>query len=181
LIRREGGIVGKVASTEEGIVHIAMKRLKTLSRFVTAVAAAAFLLHGCGGGSDGAAGTAGAPGPAGPAGAPGPQGPSGANVVSLKQLTPAQIAATEFNATVTGVTIASPPVVTFKLADGNGTPLAGLGTPTKAANATVPRYQNISFTLAKLVPGAPGVLPGQSGPTRWVSYIVTTVPTTTDA
>jgi OmcA/MtrC family decaheme c-type cytochrome len=102
-------------------------------------------------------------------------------VVSLKQLTPAQIAATEFNATVTGVTIASPPVVTFKLADGNGTPLAGLGTPTKAANATVPRYQNISFTLAKLVPGAPGVLPGQSGPTRWVSYIVTTVPTTTDA
>src|SRR6185369_4782737 len=125
---------------------------------------------GCGG-SDGSAG------PAGPAGPSGPPGPSGANVVNLSTLTPDQFAATEFNATITGVTIASPPVVNFKVANQFGAPIVGLGLATKAATATVPRYQNIAFSIAKLVPGTAGLVPGQSGPSKWVSYIVTTVPT----
>ena len=154
-------------------MHIEISRLKRLSRFATAVAAAALLLHGCGG-SDGSAG------PAGPAGPSGPPGPSGANVVNLSTLTPDQFAATEFNATITGVTIASPPVVNFKVADQNGTAIAGLGLATKAATATVPRYQNIAFSIAKLVPGAAGSA-ANSGPSKWVSYVVTTVPTTTAA
>ncbi|MEJ8835884.1 OmcA/MtrC family decaheme c-type cytochrome [Ramlibacter sp. AN1133] len=93
-------------------------------------------------------------------------------------MTPAQIAATEFNATITSVTIASPPVVNFKVTDGNGTPLAGLGLQTKSATGA-PRYQNIAFTLAKLVPGAAGATAANPGPSKWVSYIVTTVPTGT--
>jgi OmcA/MtrC family decaheme c-type cytochrome len=166
-----------------------MSRLKRLSRIVAAVATAAFLLHGCGGGSDGAAGPAGAQGPAGPAGPAGAAGAgagagggaTGGSLVTLSQLSAAQVAATDFNATITGVTIASPPVVTFKITAQNGNPITGLNLATKAANATVPRYQNISFTLAKLVPGAAGLVPGTAAPSKWVSYMVTTVPTTTAA
>jgi OmcA/MtrC family decaheme c-type cytochrome len=151
-------------------VHIEISKLKRLPRYVAAVAAAALLLHGCGGGSDGGAG------PQGPA------GPSGGNVVNLSQLTPQQFAATSFNATVTGVTISSAPVVNFQVADQNGTPIVGLGLATKSATATTPRYQNISFALAKLVPGPAGAAPGTSGgPSKWVSYIVTSVPTGTAA
>jgi OmcA/MtrC family decaheme c-type cytochrome len=166
-------------------VHIAIGRLTRLARFVAAIGTAALLLHGCGGGgSDGAPGPAGPAGTAGTAGATGPAGPAGAPAVvttNAAQLSPAQFAAAQLNASVTGVTIASPPVVTFKVTDQNGTPVTGLGFATQAANATVPRYQNISFTLAKLVPGTPGIAPGVVGPARWVSYIVTTVPTTTAA
>nr|WP_236598642.1 OmcA/MtrC family decaheme c-type cytochrome [Ramlibacter monticola] len=145
-----------------------------------AVASAVVLLHGCGG-SDGADGATGAQGAAGPQGPAGPQGQPGGVVVNLAQLSPEQFAATQFNATVTGVTIASPPVVSFKVVNQTGTPVVGLSFATKAANATVPRYQNIAFTLAKLVPGAPGATAAATGPSRWVSYIVTTVPTTTAA
>jgi OmcA/MtrC family decaheme c-type cytochrome len=146
-------------------VHIEISKLKRLSRFVVAAGAAALLLHGCGGGSDGAAEPE-VPAP--------PQGP----VVNLSTLTPEQYAATEFNATITGVTISSPPVVNFSVVDKNGQPLVGLGLATKASNATVPRYQNIAFSLAKLVPGPAGAAPGTpGGPSKWVSYIVTTVPT----
>jgi OmcA/MtrC family decaheme c-type cytochrome len=156
-------------------VHIEISRLKRLSRFVTAVAAAAFLLHGCGG-SDGATG------PEGPAGPQGPAGPAGANVLNVSKLPADQYAATEFNATITGVTIASAPVVNFKVADQNGLPIVGLGLATKASTATVPRYQNFGFALAKLVPGPAGAVSGTSGgPSKWVSYIVTSVPTTTAA
>jgi OmcA/MtrC family decaheme c-type cytochrome len=151
-------------------VHIEISKLKRLSRFATAVAAAALLLYGCGGGGSG--------GTSEPEGPPPPQGP----VVNLSTLTPAQYAATEFNAKITGVTISSPPVVNFQVVDQNGNPLAGLGLATKASTASVPRYQNIAFSLAKLVPGAAGAAAGTSGgPSKWVSYIVTTVPTTTVA
>jgi OmcA/MtrC family decaheme c-type cytochrome len=94
-------------------------------------------------------------------------------------MTPAQFAATQFNATITGVTIASPPVVTFKVTDAFGTPIVGLGSTSKSSTATVASYPNLNFTLAKLVPGTPGIAPGVTGPSKWVSYIVTTVPTTT--
>jgi len=169
-------------------VHIAMGRLKRLSRIVAAVATAAFLLHGCGGGSDGATGATGAQGPQGPAGTAGTAGTGGGGtagggaLINARQLSAEQFAAIDFNATFTAApTIASPPVVTFKVTDANGNPITGLGLATKAATATVPRYQNISFTLAKLVPGAAGIVAGTSSPSKWVSYIVTTVPTTTAA
>ena len=156
-------------------MHIEISRFKRLSRFVTAVAAAAFLLHGCGG-SDGD------PGPAGPAGPQGPAGPSGANVVDVSKLAADQYAATEFNATITGVTIASPPVVNFKVTNQNGTPIVGLGSTSKSSTAVVAAYPNLAFALAKFVPGPAGAAPGTSGgQSKWVSYIVTTVPTTAAA
>ena len=45
----------------------------------------------------------------------------------------------------------------------------------KSSTATVAQYPNLAFSLAKLVPGASG------SPSKWVSYIVTTVPSTTTA
>jgi len=142
------------------------------------VALMIYALAGCGG-SDGATGPT---GPTGPAGTPGAPGTNAASVVKLASLTPDQYAATAFNATITGVSIASAPVVSFKVADANGTPIVGLGFATKASTATVARYQNLAFSLAKLVPGPSGIAAGISGgPSKWVSYIVTTVPTTTSA
>jgi OmcA/MtrC family decaheme c-type cytochrome len=67
-------------------------------------------------------------------------------------MTPEQFAATEFNATITSVTVASPPVVNFKVVDQFGVPIAGLGLATKSATATVPRYQNLAFSMAKWSP-----------------------------
>ncbi|MFO1292702.1 MAG: OmcA/MtrC family decaheme c-type cytochrome [Rubrivivax sp.] len=78
----------------------------------------------------------------------------------------------EATLSVTGVSIASPPVVNFKVTDGYGRPVVGLGNTSKAATAPVASYPNLAFALAKLVPGTNG------SPSRWVSYIVTTVPTT---
>jgi OmcA/MtrC family decaheme c-type cytochrome len=69
------------------------------------------------------------------------------------------------------VSIASPPTVTFSLTDGNGNAIIGFGTKAQSATATVAQYPNLAFALAKLVPGT------GSAPSRWVSYIVTTVPT----
>jgi len=149
-------------------------------------------LSGCGGSGDaGATGATGPTGPTGPAGPPGPTGPSGppgsnggsTTVVGGNTLTNADAitanatawAALEPTVTVTGVTINSPPVVTFTVTDGFGKPVIGLGNTTKSSTATLPSYPNLAFSLAKLVPGTSG------GPSKWVSYIVTTVPTTTTA
>ena len=134
---------------------------------------AAAALVGCGGGgSDGAPG---ATGPTGPAGATGPTGPAGSNAVatvSVAALSASQWADANFSATVTAVTIASPPVVTFKVSDAFGNPVSGLASNTsQSATATLPGYTNVSFAIAKLVPGTNG------DPSKWVSYIVTTVPT----
>ncbi|MGZ6099404.1 MAG: OmcA/MtrC family decaheme c-type cytochrome, partial [Myxococcaceae bacterium] len=78
--------------------------------------------------------------------------------------------------TVTSVTIASPPVVKFKVTDASGAPIAGLGNTSKSSTATVAGLTNLAFAMAKLVPTTDG-----SPPSRWVSYMVTTVPTTTAA
>jgi OmcA/MtrC family decaheme c-type cytochrome len=159
------------------------------------LAAAALLsatLIGCGGG--GSAGPAGATGGTGPAGPPGPPGPpgtpgnpgsNGGATTSVGSNTLTNVDAIAANAaawadleptvTVTNVTIASPPVVTFSVVDGFGKPVVGLGNTTKSATATVASYPNLAFALAKLVPAAAG------SPSKWVSYIVTTVPTTTTA
>ncbi len=135
---------------------------------------AAAVLAGCGGGSDGAPGATGATGPAGSAGATGPAGSNAVATVQIKALSPDQWAAANFSATITGVTIASTPVVSFKVTDAaTGYPVVGLGSSSKSATATVASYPNVAFTIAKLVPGTNG------SPSKWVSYNVTTVPTTT--
>jgi len=64
--------------------------------------------------------------------------------------------ATEINAAITGVTIASPPVVDFTLTDGNGNAVKNLPA------------SSISFTIAKLIPGTDG------NASAWQSYINTT-------
>lgn len=129
-------------------------RLGLLALFISA-------LSGCGG-SDGAAGAAGAPGQN--ATAPG---------TNASVMTPTQWANSQFNGVVTGVTIGSDgkPVVSFKVTDKDGNPVTGLGNTSQAANAIVPSYTNLSFGLLKLVPGTNG------SPSRWVSYIVTSMPT----
>ncbi|MGZ3342158.1 MAG: hypothetical protein ACXU9B_20380, partial [Reyranella sp.] len=107
-----------------------MSSLKT-RRWLGFVAAGliAASLAGCGG-SDGAAGPAGPPGAdggTGPAGPPGPPGPSGAGTTAIGSNALTNTDAIAANAaawadlqptvTITGVTIASPPVVSFKVVD----------------------------------------------------------------
>jgi OmcA/MtrC family decaheme c-type cytochrome len=77
--------------------------------------------------------------------------------------------------TVTSVTIASPPVVNFKLATKQGVPITGFGTSAKTSSQTIANYPNLAFTLAKLVPGSGGT------PSKWVNYIVTSVSQTNGA
>jgi OmcA/MtrC family decaheme c-type cytochrome len=86
----------------------------------------------------GCSGSDGEPGPPGP---PGP--PVGVDIGN----------ATEITAEITSVTIASPAVVDFSLADGNGNPVKNL--PASA----------ISFKIAKLIPGTDG------NTSAWQSYV----------
>ncbi|MEQ1806863.1 MAG: OmcA/MtrC family decaheme c-type cytochrome, partial [Burkholderiaceae bacterium] len=105
-------------------------------------------------------------------------GPPGTFVIAIpSNSTPASEAqaaawaALQPQVTITGVTIASPPVVDFSVKDASGLPILGLGNRSQSATATLPGLTNLAFSLAKLVPGA------QGSPSKWVSYIVTTVPT----
>ena len=109
--------------------------------------ALATVLAACSG-STGPQGPAGGLGPPGPPGPPGP----GPGVAALNVTT-----ATQITGTITGVTINSPPVVKFSLADQNGVPLKGL----PAAN--------IGWVIAKLTPGTNGAS------STWQSYIYRTV------
>ena len=138
------------------------------TRLAAASVLAASVLAGCGGGSDGAPGATGA---TGPAGAAGPAGSNAVATVKVAALTPAQWADSKFSGVVTGVSIASAPVVSFKVTDALGNPVVGLGNTSKSATATLAGYTNLAFAIAKLVPGANG------SPSKWVSYIVTTVST----
>ena len=131
----------------------------------------AFGLAGCGGGSDGAAGPQGSAGPTGPTGPTGPAGPAGAGTVNLAALTPEQWAEAKFQAAVTSVVIASPPVVEFTVTDNVGNPVIGFETlASKAASDPLPQYRNLSFALAKLEPRT------DAKPSSWVSYMVTSLP-----
>lgn len=144
-----------------------------LAMAATIVMAAA--LASCGG-SDGDAGPAGQDGSQGPVGPAGPPGPAGTGSVNLAALSPEQWAAAEFKAQVDSVTVASPPVVEFTVTDKVGNPVVGFEAVTsKSASATVAQYPNLLFALAKLQPRT------DARPSSWVSYIVTTVPTTTTA
>jgi OmcA/MtrC family decaheme c-type cytochrome len=148
-------------------------------------------LAACGGGDNGEAGpagpagTAGAPGPAGPAGPAGTAGTAGGTAFSVgsNTLTNASAVATnaanwaalEATITVSSVTISGAPVVNFTVKDGFNRPVVGLGNTSRSATATAAGLTNLSFALAKLVPVSNG------SPSKWVSYMVTTVPTTTTA
>lgn len=104
--------------------------------------------------------------------------PAGRNPITLTANTPAAtFAALQLRVTVGRVTIPGdgPPKVDFAIADPDDNAVIGFGTTSKSATATVASYPNLAFALAKLVPGTNGA------PSKWVSYIVTTVPTTTAA
>lgn len=107
----------------------------------------------------------------GPAGPPGPPAPP--SVVITENTPPETFAALDIRGNVESVTVASAPVVRFSLADPDGRPIIGFGSKSQSSTATVASYPNLAFALAKLVPGTNG------GPSKWVSYIVTSVPTTT--
>lgn len=137
---------------------------------------------GCGGGGGGGGGgdtTAAAPAAAAPA-APTVAAPTGAAPITLTAATPAAtFAALTPAVPAVSVTIASPPQVTFSLTDGNGNAIKGFGSKSQSATATVASVPNLAFALAKLVPEQTTVLQGKTltVPSRWVSYVVTTVPT----
>ena len=104
-------------------------------------------MAGCAG-SDGQRGLPGSDGSPGPVGPPGPSGPPGANpgvpdVANADVILP----------TITSVTVSSPPVVSFHLADSEGLPLQGL------------KADQIRFAIAKLTPGTAGAS------SEWQSYI----------
>ena len=161
-------------------------------RWLALVAAGlvAAALSGCGGSGDpgpaGPAGPTGSTGATGPAGPAGPAGSNAGSAVSVGSNALANASAVAANAAawallepdvkVTSVAIAnSAPVVSFTVKDGFGNPVVGLGNTSKTATATVASLPNLAFSLAKLVPANNG------SPSKWVSYIITTVPTTTAA
>jgi OmcA/MtrC family decaheme c-type cytochrome len=104
-------------------------------------------------------------------------------VVNLNKLTVEQFASTAFKAEITGVAMAGKPTVSFKVMDGFNTPVVGLGATSKSSTALVASYPNIAFSIAKLIPGVPttvttgGVSTTTSSPSKWVSYLVTSIPT----
>ena len=149
--------------------------MKARIPLAAAMTIAALALSGCKGDT----------GPAGPAGPSGDAGPPGNPAVTLITVptndqaptndSTAAWAALEPQVTVQSVTVASPAVVNFKVTTAAGIPIAGLGNTSKSSTATLPGLTNLGFAIAKLVPSASG------SPSRWVSYMVTSVPTTTAA
>jgi OmcA/MtrC family decaheme c-type cytochrome len=147
----------------------------------------------------GCTGPVGPVGPAGPGGDAGPQGVAGppgdagslgpvkiaSNAVPASDAASAAWAALAPQVTVTSVSIASPPVVHFTVTDANGFPVVGLGNTSKSSTASFAGLTNLAFAIAKLVPEVTeGTSDGgtrATSPSKWVSYIVTTVPTPTSA
>ena len=91
---------------------------------------------------------------AGCSGDDGASGPAGSNAVpTVSAYAPST---TALNMAITGVTVASPPVVTFRVTDQNGTPVSGL----------LP--DNLRFTVAKLTPGTAA----NGNLSNWQSYVL---------
>ena len=86
--------------------------------------------------------------------------PAGTAPVTLTSLSAAEVAALTPAITVGGVTIASPPQVTFAISDGAATDNAIIGAGVSASGS----LSYLRFALAKLVPGTSG------SPSKWVSY-----------
>jgi len=128
--------------------------------YLTVLLVISFFIAACSG-SDGTTGPAGAAGPAGPPGPEGPPGPppDGAIIIGDgSALTPEEIATLgKLSAVITGVTVSSPPIVDFTVADSNGDPAFGLLAST------------VRFTFVKLVPNTDPNVNG--GLPFWQSYI----------
>jgi OmcA/MtrC family decaheme c-type cytochrome len=132
-----------------------------------------------------ASGCKGDQGPAGPPGPSGDAGPPGNDAVTLITIpsnsqAPTDAAsgawaALEPKVSVQSVGISSPPVVNFIVTDAAGHGLVGIGNTSQSSTATLPGLTNLAFAIAKLVPGE------NHAPSKWVSYIVTSVPTTAAA
>lgn len=121
------------------------------------VAFAGLLLGGCADdGSDGLNGRNGSNGTDGTDGAEGPPGPI---VINASQVSDEVLASLDVVSEITNITIASPPVVTFKLTTSKGVPIVGIVPFWEDSN----RY--IRFTLDKLVPGE------GTAPSNWVAYV----------
>jgi len=122
------------------------------------------LLMACNGGGKGDTGPA------------GPTGPTPTPTLNLAALTAEQWAVLEPQGRITAVTMGAAPIVDFELKDPAGNGLIGLGAFTsQASGALSPSYPNLAFTIAKLVPEDAV----SKAPSRWVSYIVDSMPTTT--
>jgi len=121
---------------------------------LTGLALAALMAVGLAGcaGDDGNRGLEGPEGPGGGVGPPGPPGPPGANP-AIPNVANADVVFP----TITGVSIASPPVVSFRLVDSKNLPLQGL------------KPEQVRFTIAQLEPGTAGKS------SQWKSYISRTV------
>lgn len=142
----------------------------------------AVVLAGCGGGSSST--------PA-PVPVPPPPVATGPSVAVPTGTSPIKLTATTAAATFAALTPAVPevavslssgtPVVAFSVTDGNGNPIIGLGSKAQGATATLASYPNLAFSIAKLVPGetvaATSTHAAYTTPSKWVNYIVTTVPT----
>jgi len=85
-----------------------------------------------------------------------------------------QALAPQITITSASVPATGTPVIQFMVKDAAGNPVVGLGNRTQSATATVSNLSNMSFTLAKLVPGtAPnGSVAGTGEPRKGVSYDV---------
>ena len=112
-------------------------------------------------GQDGAAGPAGPPGAAGPPGPATPPPVDGIIIGDGSALTAAEIETLgKLQATITDVTVSSPPVVDFTVTDQHGDPALGI-----ADGVTW-------FTFAKLMPAdTVGVPPINGGLPYWQSYV----------
>ncbi len=115
-------------------------------------------------GCEGDDGSTGPAGPAGPAGADGADGADGQDLTAVitigdgSALTEEEIEKLgKLQATITGVTVASPPVVSFTVTDANGDPALGIDGGTTW------------FTFAKLVPNSDPNVNG--GLPYWQSYV----------
>jgi OmcA/MtrC family decaheme c-type cytochrome len=122
-------------------------------------------LFGCGGGSDGVSGSNSvvqiSPSTTASTISSNTSTPTSASVAAWRALEP--------KITVTGVSINSPPVVSFAVTDANGAAVVGLGNRsqgTSTTSASVSALTNLSFTLAKLIPAS------ATEPSKWVSYLV---------
>ncbi|HNO80320.1 MAG TPA: OmcA/MtrC family decaheme c-type cytochrome [Phycisphaerae bacterium] len=123
------------------------------AKFLPAIVAFAGLgLAGCGNGTPGPQGPQGDPGPAGPA------GPPGVAVIDIGDSPADALAKLDVRSEITGVTIASPPVVDFTVMTAGGTPVTGIGAYWEDDDRFV------RFTLTKLVAGENG------DPSSWVAY-----------
>jgi len=146
--------------------------------------AVALMLVGCKG-TAGLNGTNGTNGTNGNDGTPGTNGTPGVYMVDVSALSEAQWIALNPKGKVNSVIInaSGNPVVNFTVTNANGDVLKGLDQwdSLNPASATVHNYPNFYFELAKLVPGEPlpaaANRPGENYPSKWVSYLVTSVPT----